>query len=93
MGCVSNYCSSGSNIVVSKDKRYTATFISNILTNPMYSNKTNKFLCLNSTRQANDHMNSSIIQPNERHALSNKELNIPDNPLPFVKLKPRKSDY
>ena len=91
MECVSSYFSSSSNIVVSKDKRYTATFISNVLTNPMYSNKSNKFLCLNSTRQVNDHMNNSIIRSNERHALSNKELNIPDNPLPFVKLKPKKS--
>ena len=40
--------------------------------------------------QVNDHMNNSIIQPNGRYALSNKELNIPHNPLPFVKLKSKK---
>jgi len=33
-------------------------------------------------------MNNSIIQPNERHALSNKEINIPDNPLLLVNIKP-----
>jgi len=42
MGCVnSNYCSCGSNIEIAKDKPYTATISSNLLSNQVFSNKTN----------------------------------------------------
>ena len=92
MGCVSGYCSSSSNIIISKDK-YSESIISNVLLNNMYSDKTNnKFLSLNSSRQENENYSNSFKQ-NGRHSLSNKELNIPYNPLPFVKLKPKKSIY
>ena len=91
MGCVSGYCSSGTNVFISKDKQYTATIISNMLSNPMYSYKTNnKFLSVYSARQDNDNFDSSLINSNCRHAYSNKELKIPENPLPFVKVKPKK---
>ena len=93
MGCISGYCSSSSNVIISKDKHYTESIISNVLLNNMYSDKTNnKFLSLNSSRQENENYSNSFKQ-NGRHSFSNKELNIPYNPLPFVKLKPKKSIY
>ena len=92
MGCVTGYCSKGTNIIISKDKRYTASIISNILTTPMYSNKTNNHLLNLSARQDSDKYNKDIMRLNSRHAYSNKDLKIPDNPLPFVKIKPKKSD-
>ena len=90
MGCIAGYCSNGSNVVISRDKKYTSTILLDILTYPVYSNKTNnKLSCLTSSRQENnDHINNCTIR--KRHALSNKELKIPDNPLPFVKIKPKK---
>ena len=91
MGCVNGYCSSGTKLFISKDKQYTATIISNMLSNQMYSYKTNnKFLSLNSERQENNNLDSSLINSRYRHSFSNKELKIPENPLPFVKLKPKK---
>ena len=91
MGCVSGYCSSGTNVIISKDKQYTAAIISNMLSNPMYSYKTNnKLLNLNSSRQENENFDSSLINSKNRHSYSNKELKIPENPLPFVRIKPKK---
>ena len=91
MGCVSGYCSSGTNAFISKDKQYTATIISNMLSNQIYSYKTNnQYLNINSARQENENIDSYIINSNNRHAYSNKELKIPENPLPFVKVKPKK---
>ena len=93
MGCVSRYCSNSyPNIIISKDKQYTATIVSNILTNQKYSSKTNnKFLNLNSSRRGSENMeDSSIVQTNKRHAYSHKNLKIPENPFPFVKVKPKK---
>ena len=91
MGCVSGYCSNGTNIFISKDKQYTATIISNMLSNPMYSYKTNnKFLNINSSRQENEKFDSSVINLKSRHSYSNTELKIPENPLPFVRIKPKK---
>ena len=91
MGCVNGYCSSSPNIVISKDKRYTATIVSNALSNQMCSYKTNnKFLSINSARLESENMESSCFQSNHRLSFSNKELKIPDNPLPFVKIKPKK---
>ena len=90
MGCVNGYCSSSPNIVISKDKRYTATIVSNALSNQRYSYKTNnKFLNINSLLES-ENMESSCFQSNHRLSHSNKELKIPDNPLPFVKIKPKK---
>ena len=92
MGCANGYCSRGTYITITKDKCCTTSIISNSLTNQMHSNKTNnKFLSFNSSSQDNNHLNISLIKMNERHSLSNKHLKIPDNPLPFVKLKPKKS--
>ena len=90
MGCVNNYCSNGSIALMPKDKKYTATIISNMLTNQIHSYKiNNKFL--NSERQLNDNIdNTSYSQTNKRKAYSTKELKIPENPLPFVKVKPKK---
>ncbi len=94
MGCINGYCSTGSNIVISNDKYHTSLIISNLLENKIYSDKTNnKYIFLNSSRQDNENFNHLAIRANGRHALSNKELNIPYNPLPFVKLKPKKSMY
>ena len=91
MGCVSGYCSNGTNVFISKDKQYTATIISNMLSNPMYSYKTNnKFLNINSSRQENEKFDSSVINLKSRHSYSNTELKIPENPLPFVRIKPKK---
>ena len=94
MGCFNGYCSTGSNIAISKDKYHTSLIISNLLENKIYSDKTNnKYISLNSPRQDNENFNHLAFRANERHSLSNKELNIPYNPLPFVKLKPKKSMY
>ena len=95
MGCAAGYCSRSSDIIISKDKRYTVSIISDLMTHQLYSNKTNnKFLSVSSLLQDNeDKINSSMVSLNHRHALSNKELKIPDNPLPFVKIKPKKSIY
>ena len=91
MGCINAYCSRSINVTITKDKCYTTSIISNSLTNQLISNKTNsKFLSLNSSRQDNNN-NLKLIKMNERHSLSNKQLNLPDNPLPFVKIKPKKS--
>ncbi len=91
MGCINANCSKGINITITKDKFYTTSIISNTLTNQLVSNKTNsKLLSLNSSRQDNNN-HLKLIKLNERHSLSNKQLNLPDNPLPFVKLKPKKS--
>ncbi len=91
MGCTNAYCSRGINVTIIKDKCYTTSIISNSLANQLISNKTNsKLLSLNSSRQDNNN-HLKLIKLNERHSLSNKQLNLPDNPLPFVKLKPKKS--
>jgi len=91
MGCVSGYCSNGTNVFISKDKQYTTTIISNMISNPMYSYKTNnKFLNLNSSRQENEKLDNSLINSRSRHSYSNTELKIPENPLPFVRIKPKK---
>ena len=95
MGCVSGYCSSGSNIILSKDKLYSSIIIANDLANQMYSNKTtNKYININTERQDYELLdNKTNTRSICRHALSNKELKIPDNPLPFVKIKPKKDIY
>ena len=38
MGSIGNLCSNGSNIVTSKDKKFTETIISDILSSQNYSN-------------------------------------------------------
>ena len=92
MGCINGYCSTGSNIAILRDKKYSESIISNSLVNNIYSDKTNnQFLSLNSSSQDNEHFNYSSNRAHERHSLSNKQLNIPYNPLPFVKIKPKKS--
>ena len=94
MGCINGYCSNGANTLISKDKHYSSIIISNLLSNQMDSNKTNsKFLNINSERQDYDSIDKTNTRPIYRHALSNKELKLPDNPLPFVKIKPKKDFY
>ena len=94
MGCVSGYCSNGANILLSKDKNYSAIIISNELTNQMFSNKTtNQYLNINTERQDYELIDKTNTLANCRHALSTKELKIPDNPLPFVKIIPKKEIY
>ena len=94
MGCISGYCSNGSNKLISKDKHYTSIIVSNFVENPMDSNKTNsKYLCINSERQDYNIIDKAKTQSIYSHALSNKDLKLPDNPLPFVKIKPKKNVY
>lgn len=94
MGCISGYCSSGANELISRDKYYSPSIISNLLTNPINSNKTNnKYININSEQQEYEYIDKSINQSKCRHALSNKELKLPNNPLPFVKIKPKKLFY
>ena len=75
-----------------KDKTYSTSIMSDLLlSNQIYSNKTNNnALSLSSSIQDKNQFNNFLIKVNQRHSFSNKELNIPDNPLPFVKLKPKK---
>ena len=89
MGSATNYCSNGSNKAINKDKIYTATIISNTLTNQQLSNKTNnKNLFVNSSRQDKE-LNYSLANPNNG-TFSNFDNKLPENPLPFVRIKPKK---
>ena len=93
MGCVnSNYCSCGSNIEITKDKPYTATISSNLLSNQVFSNKTNsKFALANSTRRGSANIDNSCQSNNQSiDGLYNLDRKILGNPLPFVKLIPKK---
>ena len=94
MGSIGNLCSNGSKIIISKDKKFTATIMSNISSSQNYSNKTNNILLINSsTKQENNQIDKSYssIRSQFRHA--NSECKIPYNPLPFVKIIPKKSRY
>ena len=96
MGCVnSHYCSYGSNIPITKDKPYTATISSNLLSNQIFSNKTNNNILLaNSTRRGSAYIENSCQSNSQSidggYNLDRKNLK---NPLPFVKLKPKKMLY
>ena len=96
MGCVnSHYCSYGSNIAITKDKPYTATITSNLLSNQAFSNKTNnKFLLANSNQRGSAYIEkscqSNIQSIDGGYILDRKNLK---NPLPFVKLIPKKILY
>ena len=67
-----------------------------MLINPVYSSKKNnnkKYKRINtvSIKQKNNELIKIPIK--EKKALSYKEIKIPDNPLPFVKIKPKKLLY
>ena len=92
MGCVNNYCSNGSDLAVPKDNIYQASIISNMLTNQQFSNKTNnKLLFVNFYRKESDNINSSCVNSNNNGTFLNSEKKLPINPLPFVKLRPKKN--
>ena len=96
MGSIGTYCMNGSTIAVSKDKYFTATILSEdlISTKNNYSNKTNNRLLSNcSTRQENDQIYKSYGSLNNKIVHSNSECKLPYNPLPFVKIKPKKLSY
>ena len=93
MGCVNSYCCScGSNIEIMKDKPYTATISSNLLSNQVFSNKTNsKFALANSTRRGSAYIDNSCQSNNQSiDCFYNLDRNIIENPLPFVKIIPKK---
>ena len=59
----------------------------------MDSNKTtSKYLKINTERHYAP-IDKTKTQSICRHALSTKDLKIPYNPLPFVKIKPKKDIY
>ena len=97
MGCVnSHYCFYGTNIAITKDKPYTATISSNLLSNQFFSNKTNnKVLLANSSSRRGSAYIENSFQSNIQsidggYILDRKNLK---NPLPFVKLIPKKNLY
>ena len=96
MGCVnSNYCSCGSNIAIIKDKPYTTNISSNLLPNQAFSNKTNsKLLLSNSTQRRSSYIDYNCQTNNQSiDGGYNLDRQIVKNPLPFVKLIPKKIFY
>ena len=96
MGCVNNhYCSCGTNIEIAKDKPYTKTISSNLLSYKVLSNKTNnKFLFSNSSRRESACADNSCRSNSQSiDGVSNLDKKIIENPLPFVKLIPKKILY
>ena len=94
MGSIGNLCSNGSKIIISKDKKFTATIISDISSSQNYSNKTNNILLINSsTKQENNQIDKSYSSLRSQFGHSNSECKIPYNPLPFVKIIPKKLRY
>ena len=95
MGCVNNYCSWGSNTAILKDKPYTATIYSNLISNQPFSNKTNnKLLPANSTLKGSEYLDKSCPSNNQStDDVSNIDKKNIENPLPFVKIIPKKVLY
>ena len=94
MGSISTCCHNSSNIVIAKDKYFTATFISHISSSKNCSNKTNNRALFNSsTKQENDQIYKSYASLKNQIGYSNSECKLPHNPLPFVKIKPKKLSY
>ena len=94
MGSIGNLCSNGSKIIISKDKKFTATIMSNISSSQNYSNKTNNILLINSSiKQENNQIDKSNASLRSQFGHANSECKIPYNPLPFVKIIPKKSRY
>ena len=94
MGSIGNLCSNGSSVIISKDKKFTETILLDISSSQNYSNKTNNRLLINSsTNQENEQIDKSYasIRSQMRHA--NSECKLPYNPLPFVKIIPKKLIY
>ena len=94
MGSIGNLCSNGSKIIISKDKKFTATIISDISSSQNYSNKTNNILLINSsTKQESNQIDKCYASKRSQFGHSNSECKIPYNPLPFVKIIPKKLRY
>ena len=93
MGCVnSHYCCCGSIIAITKDKPYTANISLNLLSNQAFSNKTNsKFLLANPTLKGSAYIDNSCRSNSQSIDDGyNLDKKILENPLPFVKLIPKK---
>ena len=94
MGNIGNLCSNHSNIIISKDKKFTATIISDISSSQNYSNKTNnRLLIKSSTKQENDKIDKSYASLKSQFGHTNSQCKLPYNPLPFVKIIPKKLRY
>ena len=94
MGSIGKLCSNHSNIIISKDKKFTATVISDISSCQNYSNKTNnRLLIKSSTKQENDKINKSYASLKSQFGHTNSECKLSYNPLPFVKIIPKKLSY
>ena len=94
MGNIGNLCSNHSNIIISKDKKFTATIISDISSSQNYSNKTNNRLLIKSyTTQENDKIDKSYASLKSQFGHTNSQCKLPYNPLPFVKIIPKKLRY
>ena len=94
MGSIGNLCSNSSNIIISKDKKFTETIISDILSSQNYSNKTNNRLFINSsTKQENEQIDKSYASLKIQFGHTNSECKLPYNPLPFVRIIPKKLIY
>ena len=94
MGSIGNLCSNGSNIIISKDKKFTEIIISDILSSQNYSNKTNNRLFINSsTKQENEQIDKSYASLKSQFGHTNSQCKLPYNPLPFVKIIPKKLRY
>ena len=96
MGSIGSYCSYGPKIVISKDKNSTEIIISDISSRQFYSNKTNNRLSFNrlsfnsSFKQENEKKNKSFISLRKEMGDAKSECKLPYNPLPFVKIIPKK---
>ena len=94
MGNIGNLCSNHLNIIISKDKKFTATIISDISSSQNYSNKTNNRLLIKSyTKQENDKIDKSYASLKSQFGHTNSQCKLPYNPLPFVKIIPKKLRY
>jgi len=94
MGSIGTFCPHGSTIVISKEKDFTGTIISDISSSKNYSNKTNNRLLLStSTKQENDQIYKSYNSLRNQIGYNDSECKLPYNPLPFVKIRPKKLSY
>ena len=94
MGSIVTCCPHGSTIVISKDKYFTATIISDISSCQNYSNKTNNRLLMStSSKQENGQIYKSYNSLRNQIGHSDSECKLSYNPFSFVKIKPKKLSY
>ena len=94
MGSIGNLCSNGSSVIISKDKKFTETILLDISSSQNYSNKTNNRLLIKSyTKQENDKIDKSYASLKSQFGHTNSQCKLPYNPLPFVKIIPKKLRY